>query len=412
MKLKRHQIKWIGYGAGLLGGLLLLGALLLLAVRVFPSAGALGADQLRHVVGDENVARLEAVLFKVDDGLKSLEFRLGIAKNQTPWATGATSPSTAFSPAGQGPATALNRAGKALAGNVNTTLPILPEKKSGIPVTGLWQLKNLPPLGHLAGEGVWTPYIQDSQGHVVAYRTFLQPDPSRPYAVVAVVAFNLQATQLHFVLGTTEPYDKSVTQRASGAISPSDLASGQLIAAFNGGFKVEHGHSGAMANGLVAVPPKPGLATLVIDQNGKVKIGAWGVDINPGENMLAYRQNGLLIVKDGVVTPQVDDPKYWGFTISGKTVTWRSAIGLDSTGKVLYYFAGGYLSINTLASAISQAGVQTAMQLDINNYWVHFDAIQIVNGNPTPQPLFTDMNQDPSRFLKPWIRDFFYVTLK
>ncbi len=420
MRSKKHGLNWIRISAGLLGAVILLGALLVLVIRLFPSAGALGADQLRHILGDENVARMEAILFKVDDGLKSVEYRLGLVKNQAPWATNiASSPSSpAVTP--QEPVATPNQMLTAPlpevknppSGNIATILPVIPGKVFSDPVSGPWVLKNLAPMGDLAGEGVWTPYIQDSQGHVVAYRTFLQPDASRPYALVAVVAFNLQAAQLHFVLGTTEPYDSSVTQRARGTIPSSDLTSSQLIAAFNGGFKVAHGHFGAMAGGLVAVPPKPGLATLVIDQNGTVKIGEWGVDINPSANMLAYRQNGLLIVKDGVVTSQVDNPKYWGFTISGKTVTWRSAIGLDASGKVLYYFAGGYLNINTLASEISQAGVQTAMQLDINNYWVHFDAIRTVNGNLVPEPLFKEMNQDPSRFIKPWIRDFFSVTLK
>jgi len=48
-------------------------------------------------------------------------------------------------------------------------------------------------------------YLRDSAENVVAYRTFLQPDSQRPYVTVVVVAFNLQTTRLHFVLGYEEP---------------------------------------------------------------------------------------------------------------------------------------------------------------------------------------------------------------
>jgi hypothetical protein len=350
---------------------------------------------------------MESVLFKIDDSIKSVEYRLGIAKPSAPWQVTSKLPA----PIAQGPAIAsaqkpaIGSAQNPKAPSTITNPPAANGKFFSAPESSSpWVPNNLQPMGSIAGEGVWVPYIQDSQGHVVAYRTFLQPDPNRPYAQVAVVALNLQAVKLHFVLGTTEPYEKGITQRADGAIPAADLQAGQLIATFNGGFKVAHGHYGAMADGLLSVPPKDGLATLVIDQNGTVKIGEWGVNISPSQNYLAYRQNGVLIIKDGMVTPQVDNPRYWGFTVSGKTVTWRSAIGLDSSGKVLYYYAGGYLNINTLASAIAQTKVNTAMQLDINNYWVHFDAIHTVNGQLIPEPLFKDMNQDPSRYLKPWIR--------
>lgn len=413
MLIRKQFPKWSRIWTALGGAVLLFALVAVLVVRLFPSVGATGADQLRHILGDENVARLEAVLFKVDDSLKNLEYRLGIAHSVASWQV-STTPISPTAPGllVQGPAIASAQKSKATSPGISAIKPGTPGKVSNAPTLSLWVPNNLQPMGHVAGEGVWVPYIQDNQGRVIAYRTFLQPDPSRPYALVAVVALNLQDVKLHFVLGTSEPYDQGVLQRASGAIPAADLQPGQLLATFNGGFKVAHGHFGAMAGGLVAVPPKTGLATLVIDQNGMVKMGEWGVDISPSQAYLAYRQNGVLIVKNGVVTPQVDNPSYWGFTISGKTVTWRSAIGLDASGKVLYYFAGGYLNINTLANAISHMDAQTAMQLDINNYWVHFDAIRTNGNNLISEPLFKEMNQNPDRYLKPWIRDFFYVVSK
>jgi hypothetical protein len=51
------------------------------------------------------------------------------------------------------------------------------------------------------------------------------------------------------------------------------------------------------------------------------------------------------------------------------------------------------------------------MQLDINNYWVHFDAITFKDGLPVPHALFDYMGSDnPNRYLQPYTRDYFYVT--
>jgi hypothetical protein len=39
----------------------------------------------------------------------------------------------------------------------------------------------------------------------VAYRTYLQPDPRRPFTVAALVAMDLAYTRLHFLPGSQEP---------------------------------------------------------------------------------------------------------------------------------------------------------------------------------------------------------------
>ncbi len=62
---------------------------------------------------------------------------------------------------------------------------------------------------------------------------------------------------------------------------------------------------------------------------------------------------------------------------------------------------------------MADVGVWTAMQLDINNYWVHFDAMRDQDGQIIPDPLFsTEMNQNSKRFLSQYARDFFYITRK
>ncbi len=375
--------------------------------RLSPSVGAQGADELRKVLGDENVARIEMAFFKVDDTVKKWEYGLGIGKAEAPWVAAPAKPAqsglTYAQPAPVSPSGAISR---------RSVAPLIAGKPAPVVVAAPWPPAGLAPLGSLPGEGVWVPYIQDGSGRVLASKTFVQPDPTRPYALVAVVAFNLSETRLHFILGTDEPYAPSVTLRASGAIPAQDLRPGALLATFNGGFKVAHGHFGAMAGGLTSVPPRDGLATLAIYQDGTVRMGAWGSEIKPSTDMVAFRQNGALIIHAGQITTQVDDPHLWGYTINGDTVTWRSAVGLDATGTILYYFAGPYINIGTLAKAVAAAKVETAMQLDINNYWVHFAAIRSTGGKLTPEPLLKEMNQNPDRYLRRFTRDYFYVTVK
>lgn len=275
-----------------------------------------------------------------------------------------------------------------------------------------WEPAPASPLGTLEGEGVWSKYIQDSAGHPVAYRTFIQPDPSRPYTVVAVIAFNLNQTRLHYVLGSVEPYSPNSPKR-SGTIDPKDLMPGVLLATFNGGFKATHGHFGAMAGGITALPGREGLGTLVINRDGKVSMGEWGVDIYPTGDVEAWRQNGPLVIHNGQINPKIYDnsPKDWGYTVDAVSPTWRSGIGINADGSTLYYFVGPKMTMEALAKTMLAVGAVQGMQLDINNYWVHFTAIHWEDNTPIAVPLFpASMGENVDRYLHPYTRDFFYIT--
>jgi hypothetical protein len=269
-------------------------------------------------------------------------------------------------------------------------------------------------LGSLEGEGVWQPYIKDSAGKPVAFRTFIQPDPKRPYAVVAVVAFDLTRTKFNFILGTDEPSIKD-GPKGTGLIPEADAKPGVLLATFNGAFKATHGSYGAMSGGVVALQPRKGLATVVINKDGTVQIGEYGKDITSLDHAIAWRQNCSTIIENGQINPLVNNnsAEFWGANLNGETVTWRSGIGVSADGKTLYYFAGPNMMMSILAAAMQAVDVKGGMQLDINNYWVHFTAIRNLSGKITPEPLFPDdMKADVGRYLQKYSRDFFYVSLK
>jgi hypothetical protein len=277
-------------------------------------------------------------------------------------------------------------------------------------------LPNSKPFGALAGEGVWQPYIQNAAGEVVALRTFFQPDPGRPYAVVAAAAFDLRKTDLHFVLGTVEPA-KPGGPHGTGIIPPEDKQPGRLLAAFNGGFIAEHGQYGAMANGVMPLSARPGLATLAIFPNGEVRMGEWGTDLSEGDQYTAWRQNAIMIIHNGEINPKVYTGTWedWGANYDFNAVTLRSSIGLSQDNQVLYYFAGPSLLMPPLAEAMAAAGAYNGMLLDINPTHAHFTAIRVADGKLTAEPLFAEeMNVWVDRYIRPWPyeQDFFYITAK
>jgi hypothetical protein len=282
-----------------------------------------------------------------------------------------------------------------------------------VPTPTPWQPANLTPLGTLAGEGVWSPYVAHPQtGHAVAYRTFLQPDPERPFTVVAVVAFDLTAADLNFVLGSEEPSLPGGVH-GNGRLPADDKVAGILLAAFNGGFMATHGEYGAMAQGLEVLPPKDGLATVALGPDGRLQIGKWGEEILPENDYLFCRQNAYLVVQNGAITPETEANSlyYWSGSINNEVVTWRSGLGLSADGRTLYYFAGPSLNMPALGHTMVTAGVHQGMLLDINHHWVHFTTFQPEGDELSATPLLEGMSNQPDRFLRQYQRDFFYITL-
>jgi hypothetical protein len=412
---------WRLVGASLLVPILLI-APVFLATSVWPSLGAQGADLLRAALGDERVASLEMVVFRAQDGVQKLAFDLGLAKPAAPWqaATIPIQAMTAMAPQPGNPTSSPpDPTGMAEPVLIQGSTPqaegilILPTPSPipSSPTPTPWAPAPLTPKGSLEGEGMWTPYLSDSSGNTLAYRTFLQPDPQRPYAVVALVAFDLTRTRLHYVLGSIEPYNPEAPKR-SGKIPEGDLVAGRLLATFNGGFKATHGHFGAMSDGITVLPPRDGLGTLAIYADGSVRIGEWGSEIDPNGDFLAWRQNGPLVIHNGAINPRIynDSPKDWGYTVDDVSPTLRSGIAISADGNTLYYVAGPRMTMQALAESMLAAGANNGMQLDINNYWVHFVAI---DANLKPEPLLPDlMTEFLDRYLQPYTRDYFYVTTK
>jgi hypothetical protein len=409
------RLKRLFRGLAIAAGIVVLIVILIfVAVNKWPALGANGADLLRSVIGDKAVAGLEMMFNQVQDTLQKWKYQLGLVTPAAAWDTVQTSLGSltpTIPPAGTATSTLEINTPVAFQSTPSQSVMDTPQP-TFTPTPTVWQPLAVTPLGSANGEGIWSAYIQDAKGDTVAYRTFVQPDPGRPYTLVAIVAIDLIRTRLHFVLGSIEPAAPDSPQR-SGKMPKADKAANVLLAAFNGGFKSRHGQFGAMADDDLALPPRDGLGTLVIYRSGSVRLGEWGSDLGMSPNVVAFRQNGPLVIHRGEINAQIynNSPLDWGYTVNDVSPTVRSGVGLSADNKTLYYFCGPSLSMEALAKSMLTAGAMNAIQLDINNYWVLFVKVQPSGSKLVPEPLLPRlMVADIDRYLTQSPRDFFYIT--
>lgn len=271
------------------------------------------------------------------------------------------------------------------------------------------------------GEGVWALAGERVAGQVAMERTFVLPDPQRPYARVDLVWINPALAQVHIAAGTRHP-DTGTALHGTGQVP---LASRpRLLAAFNGGFKRIGGNYvdfGFRADGRWYRQPSPGMATLAVNPSGRVVLGAWGRDLpvtpwgkvaSSGPRPRDLLQNLPLLVDHGRVSSQIANGAAWGETVNNAVRVWRSGLGQTTSGDLIYA-AGTPLTALTLAQVLQLAGSRRAMELDINSYWVTFNFYHpSAPGASSPQgeKLMSGMQRSAYRYLSPDSRSFIYLT--
>jgi hypothetical protein len=239
-------------------------------------------------------------------------------------------------------------------------------------------------------------------GGYAIYTTQVRPESGIPPAGIAWINTNVTRTTLY--AGTSEPYG---TWPHQGYVAAPDQPN--LLAAFNGGFKIYAYSTGWYDQGRAAVGLRPGYASLVIFTDGTATVGDWGRDVGPAPNVQSVRQNLTLLVDGGRPAPTVGVVGQWGATLGGVFATWRSGVGVTGGGD-LVYVGGPYLTPANLARLLIAAGALRAMELDINPQWVSF-ATYVHNGPvlASESDLLTGMWYSPNHYLQPDSRDFFAV---
>jgi hypothetical protein len=291
------------------------------------------------------------------------------------------------------------------------------------PATGGAALKSLPHVGvargfsarsyeppairpaiwpSLPGEGVWHGTGPLVAGAPPVLVTTFRPDPNYPQMVAGVAWIDTSRTWLALYPGRYEPPNSG---NALAEVPP-QLRSG-LLATFNAGFKLEDSGGGFYAGGHSYAPLRDGQATLIAFRDGKFDVRTWTGGPVPGPDVVFARQNLPLILSGGRLVSDLDNGALWGATLGNAVRVWRSAIGVDAHGDLLY--AGADLqTAQSIAQILQRAGAVRAMELDINSEWVTFNFYGGWDA-AAPQKLLPDMTRDATRYLTPDDRDFFAV---
>jgi hypothetical protein len=254
----------------------------------------------------------------------------------------------------------------------------------------------------LAGEGMWQPTGQLVHGHPAVYETFLRPDRVHTSLLAGVAWLDRHALRAVIYNGNNQPGGSG--WRHGDHVPPG--ATPGLVAAFNGGFRLDMSQGGYQSEGRVVHPFVAGRATFGVRASGTVDLGVWGRDLQPTTPYASAFQNLDLIVDGGqdVAGLSRDDHLRWGETLGGRVFVWRSGIGIDARGNLIY--AAGELDIVSLADVLRAAGAVRAMELDINSYWVSFDTFLPSANGPVPSKLLPNMERSANRYLVPGTRYF------
>jgi hypothetical protein len=270
-------------------------------------------------------------------------------------------------------------------------------------------LPELPGVAMLPGEAAWQPGRVGPDGRPLIYTGFLRPDPQHLSVVAGVAWMRAGGSIAHLVAGTTQPGGSGWPGTAS--VPSPDV--GSLVATFNSGFKMADITGGFYQDGRAARPLHDGQASTVIDRRGRITVGAWGSDVRMTPDVVAVRQNLGLIVRNGSPVPglTVNAGGTWGTARNQLQYTWRSGLGIDAKGDLIYV-AGNHMNLITLATAMADAGVVRGMQLDIHPGMASFSSWRPASTGSTPTKLLPGMTRAADRYLAPDQRDFFYLTAR
>jgi hypothetical protein len=367
------------------------------AVHRFEWAGPLVANSLRAVIGVDNVAHLEDLVYAAEDRVNRLT-----RKNEKPqahWQVPAVAPALSNTPPAS--ASAVPEAAR---------LPPFAPKDPG-PALKQWSAP---------GDGKWVPMVDPRRPGEPTYmmKTLLHPDVGRSWAEVFVVAVDLRRVRVYAVAGTREPAADSPEgeKYERTALIPS-AHDDELLGAFNGGFMTEHGGYGMKVDGVTLVKPKPNACTLAVYADDSVRIAPWK-DIAADEpRMRWFRQAPECMWSSDVLHPGLVGGKglKWGATLDGDTVIRRSAVGLNAARDVLYVSITNHTSARVLADGMHHCGAVDVAQLDVNWSYPKFVTFEPGEGSPERKAvaLSEGFEYSPDEYIrKKQRRDFFYLMRK
>jgi len=259
----------------------------------------------------------------------------------------------------------------------------------------------------LPGEGTWRATFAGGGSQPPVLVTSFRPDPNYPQMVAGVAWIDSSRTSTWLYPGRQEP---SVAMAARGPMEVPARRRGQLVATFNSAFKLSDSGGGFASGGHTYAPLKNGMATILRYRDGRLDIRSWTGGPDIGADVVYARQNLPLIVDNGQLNPNLADGPQWGVTLGNAIRVWRSGLGIDARGNLIYAVADDQ-TVGSLAEILRHAGAVRAMELDINTYWPSFITYR-APGAVHPANLLPGMDRSPYRYLTTDDRDFFAVYIK
>ncbi len=259
----------------------------------------------------------------------------------------------------------------------------------------------------LSGEGVWRKAGADVGTQPPVLLTTFRSDPEYPQFVAGLAWLDSARTRLEYVPGLDEP-PEPLPHRGSGEVPPSSRR--RLVATFNGGFPLETSNAGLIYRGKVVEAMVNGIATVAEYRDGRIDIVRWHQGASAPPDVWFAKQNLPPIIYEGKLNPNLSDGPEWGETVNNATRVWRSGLGIDARGNLMYA-AANYQTVESLAKILKRAGAVRALELDINEDWTSFISYR-APGAGSPSNLLPEMFRSPDRYLVPDERDFFAVYLR
>lgn len=371
-----------------------------IAVNRVEWLGPLVADGLRAVIGKEAVTEIENVAYAIQD--RFYQYTRRGEKPKAYWEVPAASPET--EPAVEAE---VKRDAGAPSDAASAPRPFRPEPVG--PVHASWSAP---------GDGHWVPIALGDLPELppLLYKTLLHPDKNRSWAELFVVSFDLNQVDIHLMAGTREP--RTTVAEALEVERPGHIPEAHhelVLAAFNGGFKTEHGGYGMGIGELTYVEPREDVCAMALFEDESVAIGSWSKLAPRRDEMRFFRQTPNCMYEDGVLHEKLrmGFTKKWGATLDGETVIRRSAIGIDESGTVIYVGISNHTTANAIAEGMRHAGAVTVAQLDVNFSYPKFVLFETPSGANERRavPLASGFEFSEHEYIrKPSSRDFFYLT--
>jgi len=234
--------------------------------------------------------------------------------------------------------------------------------------------------------------------------TVFTPFTAQPTVRAYAAWINTSTTNIALYPGYKGPGPSSLPR---GPQMVPTAARSRLIATFNSGFYESDAAAGFFTHNTLYFPMVRGTATLIQYKNGSVDIKPWDGGKRPGADVLMARQNLPLLVNDSLPTKSASNNALWGLTLHGAAAVWRTALGIDAQGSLIYVAAPAQTA-QSLALIMSKIHVVRAMELDINPAWPIF--VTYANrGAKSPSLFVPNPNQISTRFLYSSTKDFFAV---